>query len=73
MTAGGVELLGLEFETVWVVEVAGPDGVAPLSRPCEAGSKYVVAEIVAVTWGAPPVWPSVIAFSDIRRPLTHTF
>jgi hypothetical protein len=38
-TAGGVELVGLEFETVWVVEVAGPAGVAPLSRPCEAGSK----------------------------------
>jgi hypothetical protein len=64
--------VGLEFETVWVVEVAGPDGVAPLSSPCEAGSKYVVAEIVAVTCGEFAAWPNVIALSDISRPLTHT-
>jgi hypothetical protein len=64
--------VGLGFETVWVVEDAGPAGVAPFRSPSEAGSRYVVAEMVAVICGKPPVfWARVTAFRVIRRPLTE--
>ncbi len=71
MTAGGAGVLELGVETVWAVDAAGPAGVAPLSRPWAAGSRYVVAEIVAVICGKPTdPGPRVIALSVISRPLT---
>jgi hypothetical protein len=71
-TAGGAGLDGLWLETVWVVEDAGPAGVAPLSRPSSAGSRYVVAEMVAVICGNPfELGASEIAFRVISRPLTE--
>ena len=70
MAAGGVTL-ELGVETVWLPDAAGPAGVAPLRRPCDDGSRYVVALIVAAICGKPPAaGPSVTAFSVISRPLT---
>src|ERR1700733_5460679 len=69
---GGTEVV--DPDTVCApVPAAGLDGVAPLVRPSLAGTRYVVAEIVAVIWGKP--WglaPKLIPLRVMRRPLTET-
>jgi hypothetical protein len=54
-----------------VLVPAGPDGVAPPSRPVPAGAMYVVAETVAVICGKPvDAAPSEIELMLKSRPLT---
>ena len=54
-------------------EEDGPLDVAPAVTPCEAGTRYAVAAIVAVICGKPvgPA-PRLIASKDSSRPLTVT-
>ena len=67
----------LEPEVLSLVEpldpVDGPVAVAPAITPWDAGTRYVVAEIVAVIWGKPAGGaPRLIALSVNNRPLTDT-